>query len=179
MRTKQQLNPEQAFLLETAFGHLAVAQRAREQARLELGSVMRLIGLSASARHLKKSKQWALEMAQRAEGTRSGGTPLGVADLAEYIRRLGVLEPITAEVVGDGALLVTDGRRRLQAVREAGISSLPVMLTLVARSTDQGEGGSLGDPGARGTRTGGANYVKELHEWAARRDPETESPAAR
>lgn len=179
MRTKQQLTGEQAFLLETAFGHLEAAQRAREQARRELGSVMRLVGLSASARHLKKSKQWALEMAQRADGGPRAGTDLGMADLAESIRRLGVLEPITAQVVDDGVLLVTDGRRRLRAVREAGISSLPVMLTLVAGSSEQTPEDPLGTPGKRGAQPGVSRYAEDLLLWSARRDPESESPAAR
>lgn len=131
MRTKRQLSGEQIFLLDAAFGRLEAAQRGLDQARAELGRVMRSAGLSASARHLDRSKQWALQLAQRGEKTvREEASGAGAADLAESIRRLGVLEPISAEVVGDGELLVTDGRRRLQAAREAGITSLPVMLLL-------------------------------------------------
>lgn len=136
MRTKRQLSEEQVFLLEAAFGRLEAAQRGLDQAKAELGRVMRAGGLSASARHLEMSKQWALQLAQKAE---KGSADEGIADLAESIRRLGVLEPITAETVGDGELLlVTDGRRRLQAAREAGMTSLPVMLLLTGGPSPAG-----------------------------------------
>lgn len=133
----QQLRAEEAFVLDAAFGRVEAARRAVDQARRELGAVMRSVGLSASARHLKRSRQWALQVAQESEEPRRGleeGSPLG-DDLSDSIRRLGIMEPILVEVVDDDFLKVLDGHRRLRTAREAGLTSLPVSLQLQPRST--------------------------------------------
>lgn len=128
----QRLKPEEEFVLDTAMGRVETAKRAVEQARRELGAAMRSIGLSASARHLNRSRQWALQVAKESEEPRNPseeGASQG-DDLSDSIRRLGIIEPIEAEMIDDGFLRVLDGHRRLRAAREAGISSLPVMLNL-------------------------------------------------
>lgn len=128
----QRLKPEEEFVLDAAFGRVEAARRAVDQARRELGAVMRSIGLSASARHLDRSRQWALQVAKESEEPRTGleeGSPAG-DDLADSIRRLGIVEPITVEVVDDEFLRVLDGHRRLRVARESGLTSLPVSLRL-------------------------------------------------
>lgn len=143
----QQLTPEEEFILDAAFGRVEAARRAVDQARRELGTVMRSVGLSASARHLRRSRQWALQVAQESEEPRP--TPEGGAlppsdELADSIRRLGIVEPISVVVLSDEVLRVVDGHRRLRVARDAGISSLPVSLLLMAdeppapASTEQG-----------------------------------------
>lgn len=128
----QQLDPEQQFVLDAAFGRLEAARRAVEQARRELGVAMRSVGLSAAARHLDRSRQWALQLAQEAEEPRgpSEEGPAQNDDLSDSIRRLGIVEPIVVEALDDDFLRVLDGHRRLRAAREAGLTSLPVSLLL-------------------------------------------------
>jgi ParB/RepB/Spo0J family partition protein len=46
-------------------------------------------------------------------------------DLIESVQRLGVLQPIIVICKPSGELHVADGRRRLQAAREAGLTSIP------------------------------------------------------
>lgn len=46
-------------------------------------------------------------------------------DLIESVKRLGVLQPIIVICKPSGELHVADGRRRLQAAREAGLTSIP------------------------------------------------------
>lgn len=130
-RTAKKLTKEQEFLLDTASARLDAARRGVDQGRRELGTVMRVVGLSASARYFKRSREWARQIAQEAEDqpatteSESAGE-----DLAESIRRLGVVEPISLELVDDETLRLVDGHRRLRAAREAGITSLPVTVNL-------------------------------------------------
>lgn len=133
----QRLKPEEEFVLDAAFGRLEAARRAVEQARRELGAVMRSVGLSAAARHLDRSRQWALQLAQEAEEPRdpSAEGDAGGDDLSDSIRLLGIIEPIVVEALDDGFLRVLDGHRRLRIARESGLTSLPVSLLWGAAAT--------------------------------------------
>lgn len=130
MTRKHRLNEEQARLLDSAVERVNVAKYGHDQARRELGAVMRTLGFSASADHLDRSRQWAMKLAKLAEDTDARGTERGRRSLADSIKRFGVLEPITAEMVDEETLRIVDGHRRLRAAREAGISSLPVTVLL-------------------------------------------------
>lgn len=143
---QQELNKEEIYVLEATFERLEGAKRAVEQAKRDLGTVMRAVGLSAAARHLDRTRQWALQLAQdaeksdahEAENKESGQLPgATVEELTESIRRLGVVEPILVEPVGGRFefLKVVDGHRRLRAASDAGVRSLPVSLLLGGTAT--------------------------------------------
>lgn len=133
------LTDEEEFVLDAAFGRVEAARRAVDQARRELGTVMRGVGLSASARHLKRSRQWALQVAQEAEAPRAPSEERASTgdDLADSVRRLGIVEPIVVEALDDEFLRVLDGHRRLRIARDAGMTSIPVSLMLRRPEQDE------------------------------------------
>ena len=56
--------------------------------------------------------------------------PEGIRSLAESIRRCGLIQPLTVRRRGEGWELVA-GERRLQAARQAGLSSVPCVVSTV------------------------------------------------
>src|SRR5947209_19025697 len=70
--------------------------------------------------------------------------PAALAELAESIRRHGVLQPIVARRVGSGYELVA-GERRLRAARMAGLEQIPARLCVCsgAQVLEVGLGGNL------------------------------------
>lgn len=138
-RRKGELDREATILLDSAYQRLEASRRAVEQGRRELGQVMRSVGLSASARHLAKSREWARQLATLSEG--DAATEDGGSAALDSIPRLGVLEPIVVEMTDADTLHVVDGHRRLAAAREAGLMSIPMVALLSPRAADQAGAG--------------------------------------
>lgn len=51
-----------------------------------------------------------------------------IAELAESIRRHGVIQPIIVEDAGDGSFLIVAGERRFRAAQKASLEEVPVIL---------------------------------------------------
>lgn len=54
--------------------------------------------------------------------------PESIAELADSLKRHGLIQPIIAEDAGDGTYLIVAGERRFRAAESAGLRELPVIL---------------------------------------------------
>jgi len=54
--------------------------------------------------------------------------PESIAELAESLKRHGLIQPIIAEDAGDGAYVIVAGERRFRAAEAAGLREVPVIL---------------------------------------------------
>lgn len=54
--------------------------------------------------------------------------PTAIAEMAESMRELGVLEPILAREAADGTLEIVAGERRWRAAQQAGLKAVPVLM---------------------------------------------------
>ncbi len=59
---------------------------------------------------------------------RKGFSETALAELAESIKRHGVIQPILAEDAGDGTFIIVAGERRYRAAERAGLREVPVIL---------------------------------------------------